>query len=164
LGIGIVVIRELPETPATLWLRGLGKDKILTKAFANISELPVTKRERNDIVEVCIKHFKYLSEKSSESGLTREEEDFMKTMQEIDTLYRAEMNRARLEGQLQGEREGELKGQQELVLRLLTRRVGELPIDLETSVRALPVERLEALGEALLDFTRMEDAIVWFDL
>jgi Domain of unknown function (DUF4351) len=86
----------------------------------------VTKRERNDIVEVCIKHFKYLSEKSSESRLTQEEEDFMKTMQEIDTLYRAEMNRARLEGQLQGEREGELKGQQELVLRQLTRRVGTL--------------------------------------
>jgi predicted transposase YdaD len=145
-------------------LRGLCKDKILTKAFANISELPVTKRERNDIVEVCIKHFKYLSEKSSVSGLTQEEEDFMKTMQEIDTLYRAEMSRARLEGQLQGEREGELKGQQELVLRLLKRRVGNLSSDLETRVRALPLARLEALGEALLDFTRMEDAIAWFDL
>jgi predicted transposase YdaD len=145
-------------------LRGLCKDKILTKAFANISELPVTKRERNDIVEVCIKHFKYLSEKSSVSGLTQEEEDFMKTMQEIDTLYRAEMSRARLEGQLQGEREGELKGQQELVLRLLKRRVGNLSSDLETRVRALPLARLEALGEALLDFTRMEDAIDWFEL
>lgn len=88
----------------------------------------------------------------------------MKTMQEIDTLYRAEMNRARLEGQLQGEREGEMKGQQELVLRLLKRRVGNLSIELETRVRALPLARLEALGEALLDFTRMEDAIDWFDL
>jgi predicted transposase YdaD len=120
----------------------------------------VTKRERNDIVEVCIKHFKYLSEKSSASGLTQEEEDFMKTMQEIDTLYRAEMNRARLEGQ----RAGRLEGQQELVLRQLTRRVGNLSIDLETRVRALPLARLEALGEALLDFTRREDAIDWFDL
>lgn len=88
----------------------------------------------------------------------------MKTMQEIDTLYRAEMNRARLEGQFQGEREGEMKGQQELVLRLLKRRVGNLSIELETRVRALPLARLEALGEALLDFTRMEDAIDWFDL
>jgi hypothetical protein len=49
LGIGIVVIRELPETPETVWLRGLGKDQILSKAFANISELPATRRERNDI-------------------------------------------------------------------------------------------------------------------
>ncbi len=88
----------------------------------------------------------------------------MKTMQEIDTLYTAEMNRARLEGQLQGEREGELRGQQELVLRLLTRRVGNVSIELETSVRALPVERLEEFGEALLDFTKVGDAIAWFDL
>jgi hypothetical protein len=64
LRMGIVVIRELPETSETLWLRGLGQDKILTKAFANIRSLPETKRERNDIVEVCIKHFKYLTEKS----------------------------------------------------------------------------------------------------
>jgi hypothetical protein len=119
LRIGIVVIRELPETPATLWLRGLGKDKILTQAFANISELPQTRRERNDILEVCIKHFKYLSEKSA-TGLTPEEEDFMKTMEEIDTLYKSEMNRSRFDGKC------------ELVLRLLKRRVGNLSIDLET--------------------------------
>jgi hypothetical protein len=63
--MGVVVIRELPETPETLSLRGLGKDKILTQAFANISELPPTRRERNDILEVCIKHFKYLIELTS---------------------------------------------------------------------------------------------------
>jgi Domain of unknown function (DUF4351) len=63
------------------------------------------------------------------------------------------MNRARLEGQLEG--------RQELVLRLLKRRVGNLSIDLETRVRSLPPERLEALGEALLDFTQMEDAIMF---
>jgi Domain of unknown function (DUF4351) len=39
-----------------------------------------------------------------------------------------------------------------------------LSSDLETRVRALPLARLEAFGEALLDFTRMEDAIAWFDL
>jgi hypothetical protein len=83
LRMGIVVIRELPDTPETLWLRGLGKDKILTQAFANITQLPETKRERNDIVEVCIKHFQYLAEKSGTS-LSEQEENFMKTMQEID--------------------------------------------------------------------------------
>jgi hypothetical protein len=92
--IGLVVVRELPETLGTLWLRGLGKDKILSEAFAGIRSLPETKRERNDIVEVCIKHFKYLSEKSV-TDLSEEEGNFMKTMQEIDTLYQAEMNRVR---------------------------------------------------------------------
>ena len=154
LQMGIVVIRELPKTPETLWLRGLGKDKILTQAFANISELPATRRERNDILEVCIKHFKYLSEKSS-TGLTQKDEDFMKTMQEIDTLYRAEMNRARLEG--------EVKGEQTLILRLLTRRVGNISTDVEARVKALPLTRLEELGEALLDFAQIGDLLNWLD-
>jgi hypothetical protein len=154
LRMGIVVIRELPETLETLWLRGLGKDKILTQAFANISELPPTRRERNDILEVCIKHFKYLSEKST-TGLTQEEEDFMKTMQEIDTLYQSELNRARLEG----EQRGEFK----LAIRLLKRRVGDLPTDLEVRVNSLPLTLLEELSEALLDFTQMSDLIGWLD-
>lgn len=152
--MGVVVIRELPETPETLWLRGLGKDKILTQAFANISELPPTRRERNDILEVCIKHFKYLSEKSA-IGLTPEEEDLMKTMQDIDALYKSEMNRVRLEG--------EVKQGQTLILRLLKRRVGNLSIEMEARIKALSLAQLEELGEALLDFTQMGDLLKWLD-
>jgi Domain of unknown function (DUF4351) len=159
--LGIVVIRNLPETSETLWLRGLGKNKILTKAFANIRELPGTRRERNDIVEVCIKHFRYLTEKSV-AGLSQEEKDFMKTMQEIDAVYRSEMAQARLEGELMGEARGR-RGEYELVLRLLKRRVGDISTDLEEMVKALSVERLEALGEALLDFTQMADLIIWLE-
>jgi hypothetical protein len=159
LGIGIVVIRELPETTETIWLRGLGKDKILTQAFANISQLPSTKRERNDIVELCIKHFKYLSEKSSESRLTEEEEDFMKTMAEIDALYKSEMNRARLEGQL----EGEIEGRRQVILRLLNRKVGDLSPEWQTRIESLSIDKLTDLGEALLDFQDLHDLIVWFD-
>lgn len=162
LRMGVVVIRELPETPETLWLRGLGKDKILTQAFANISELPPTRRERNDILEVCIKHFKYLSEKSS-TGLTQEEEDFMKTMQDIDALYKAEMDRARLEGEQSGQQLGQIREAQTLILRLLKRRVGNVSMDVETRIRGLPIDRLEELGEALLDFTQMDDLIGWLD-
>jgi hypothetical protein len=99
---------------------------------------------------VCIKHFKYLSEKSA-TGLTPEEEDFMKTMQDIDTLYKSEMNRSRLEGE---------RG---LVLRLLKRRVGNLSMELEARVKTLPLVRLEELGEALLDFTQMGDLLTWLD-
>jgi Domain of unknown function (DUF4351) len=142
-------------------LRGLRKDKILTTAFANIRELPGTRRERNDIVEVCIKHFKYLTEKSV-AGLSQEEEDFMKTMQEIDAVYRSEMAQARLEARMEGVLMGEAR-EYELVLRLLKKRVGNISTDLEEMVKALSVERLESLGEALLDFTQMEDLITWLE-
>ncbi len=150
LRMGVVVIRELPEIPETLWLRGLGKDKILTNAFANISKLPETKRERNDIVEVCIKHFKYLAEKSGTS-LSEQEENFMKTMQEIDTIYRAEKHQAKLSGAC------------ELVLHLLHRRLSNVSIDLDQRVKSLSLENLKTLGEELLDFSQIEDLISWLD-
>jgi Domain of unknown function (DUF4351) len=150
LQIGIVVVKSLPETPRTLWLRGLGKSQILAKAFDDIQELPETRRERNDIVEVCIKHFKYLAEKSP-SNLSEEEEDFMKTMQEIDTMYRSEINRARLE-------QGRL-----ILFRQLVRQIGNLSIDIQEKVKSLPLEKLEALGEDLLGFSQSSDLLTWLE-
>jgi hypothetical protein len=129
--MGVVEIRSLPETAETVWLRGLGESTILTKAFADIRELPETKRERNDIVEVCIKQFKYLTEKSS-TGLSNQEAEFMKTMQEIDRIYRAEISQARLEGQQEGQQEE----RSALIIRQLNRRLGSLSIDLQKQVKA----------------------------
>jgi hypothetical protein len=146
------------QTPETVWLRALGKDQILSEAFANIRSLPETKRERNDIVEVCIKHFKYLSEKST-TGLSGEEEDFMKTMQEIDIIYQAEMSRARSEGQHIGQQ----VGRHALILRQLNRRVGTIAIDLQEKIKALPLEKLDLLGEDLLDFSGLEDLLGWLE-
>ena len=35
--------------------------------------------------------------------------------------------------------------------------------DLEAQIGSLPLDRLEELGEALLDFTQMSDLIGWLD-
>jgi hypothetical protein len=48
-----------------------------------------------------------------------------------------------------------------MVLRLLTRRVGPLTSEIQTQVEALPLDQLEALGEALLDFTSLADLENW---
>ena len=48
-----------------------------------------------------------------------------------------------------------------LVNRLLTRRVGALSPELQEPLQSLPVESLEDLGEALLDFTEVEDLVAW---
>ena len=50
-----------------------------------------------------------------------------------------------------------------LVLRLLTRKVGELPEDVRQIVETLSLEELENLGEALLDFTSIADLQRWLD-
>jgi predicted transposase YdaD len=57
--------------------------------------------------------------------------------------------------------EGALKGEQSLVLRLLTCRVGEMPPELRTKVQSLSLPQLEALGEALLEFSKPIDLANW---
>jgi predicted transposase YdaD len=71
----------------------------------------------------------------------------------------------------EGERQGELRGRQEgrqeegrsLILKLLTRRVGELSPEVTTQIEALSIEQLETLGEALLDFSKPEDLANWLN-
>jgi predicted transposase/invertase (TIGR01784 family) len=57
--------------------------------------------------------------------------------------------------------EGGHKEAQSLILRLLSRRVGTLAIGVEAQVRSLELPRLEALGEALLDFEGMDNLVGW---
>jgi len=53
------------------------------------------------------------------------------------------------------------RGEAKVTLRLLSRRCGPLSADQESVIRSLPLERLEALAEALLDFEGMADLHAW---
>jgi predicted transposase YdaD len=61
----------------------------------------------------------------------------------------------------EGREEGREEGERSLILRLLTRRVGELPEQVREGVETLSLEQLENLGEALLDFTSLADLQTW---
>ena len=50
-----------------------------------------------------------------------------------------------------------------LVLRLLTRRLGELPQEVRSRIESLSLEQLEDLVEALLDFQGMSDLDAWLE-
>ena len=63
----------------------------------------------------------------------------------------------------QGEAIGLQKGEANLVLRLLKRRFGELPPHITETIQKLSVEKLEDLGEALLDFETQADLINWLN-
>ncbi|MEH2375407.1 MAG: DUF4351 domain-containing protein [Nostoc sp.] len=66
-------------------------------------------------------------------------------------------------GKQEGKKEGKQKGQQRLILRLLQKRVGELSPELQERIQSLSLNQLENLGEALLDFTAMEDFLHWLE-
>ena len=57
--------------------------------------------------------------------------------------------------------EGREEEAKSLILRLLNRKLGELPEDLQAQVSQLPLATLEAVGEALFDFGEMADLQAW---
>lgn len=63
----------------------------------------------------------------------------------------------------EGEQEGRQEGEAAIVLRQLIRRFGSLEMDSQTRIRQLSIEQLEALAEALLDFTSVADLMVWLE-
>jgi len=79
--------------------------------------------------------------------------------------YKEIFGQGRLEGQREGRQEGMREGRQEgeldLALRQLRRRCGDLTPDQVARVRALPLERLEELAEALLAFQGAADLDTW---
>ena len=65
------------------------------------------------------------------------------------------------EGEQRGRTEGRTEEARSLILRQLTRRVGNLSSENRSQVESLSLERLEFLGEALLDFSSSTDLEQW---
>ena len=74
-----------------------------------------------------------------------------------------EQTRVYREAEQKGELKGELREGQSLVLRQLNRRVGNVFVELQERVKALPQAQLEDLGEALLDFNSSGDLEAWLE-
>ena len=55
--------------------------------------------------------------------------------------------------------EGEIK----LAIRQLNRKLGNIPRNLTEQIRELPLNKIESLGEALLDFQSLSDLVRWLD-
>ncbi len=67
-------------------------------------------------------------------------------------------------GEQRGEQRGEIKGRQNIVIRLLKRRVGDISAEVLARVTILSLEQLEDLLDAALDFTQISDLTDWLDL
>ncbi len=80
-----------------------------------------------------------------------------KTMPYVTSVERLGYTR----GHSEGREEGRRTEAETLVRKLLQRRLGVLPGQIDARVGALSLERMEALGEALLDFTSVDDLDAW---
>ncbi|MFO0138274.1 MAG: DUF4351 domain-containing protein, partial [Cyanobacteriota bacterium] len=75
--------------------------------------------------------------------------------------YREIFGQGEAQGEARGVALGQVQGEAKVTLRLLSRRCGPLSAEQESVIRSLPLERLEALAEALLDFEGMADLHAW---
>jgi hypothetical protein len=79
------------------------------------------------------------------TGLSEEEDNFMKTMQEIDTIYQAEMGRIRSAGQEEGREEADRAN----VEGMLIARFGAIDPELERVIPKLieldPIKRAQSI-------------------
>ncbi|NJO86489.1 MAG: DUF2887 domain-containing protein, partial [Synechococcaceae cyanobacterium RM1_1_27] len=152
-GIQRVYLNQLPETESPL----VGIVKVILdppqQARERVQEL-VNRGLEAGILELLETVLVY---KFAE--LSREEIEAMFGLSELKQtrVYQE----AREEGKLEGKQEGEVN----LTLRLLRRKFSleALPNKTEATIRSLPIEKLERLGEELLTFTSIENLISWLD-
>jgi predicted transposase YdaD len=99
------------------------------------------------------------------SKLSRDEVEAMLGLSLEETrVYQEASAEGRTIGRQEGEQTGALKEAQALILRLLTRRIGNVTPDLRSQIQSLSLTQLESLGEALLDFSQLDDLVEWLRL
>jgi predicted transposase YdaD len=143
----------------TLWLRILGKGRVQEQAIKEVAALPLEHPQRDNVLDLLVNLRVTL-----EARTNIEPEDQELVMQ-LSPLYLEKIRAAELVGEQRGaqlgEQRGEIREAQVLIFRQLNRRVGNVPMEIESRVKMLTLTRLEELGEALLDFTQMGDLLDW---
>lgn len=150
----IVMLNQLPSTPETLWLRLLGKGATQRQAVEEVLALPKDDPKRAIALRLLV-GWKITIEASGEV-----DEDDQEVVMILAEVYQELLEQER-EAERRGVERGMEQGERSIVLRLLNRRVGDLPQSIRAKIDILSLTQLEALGEALLDFANLSDLEAW---
>jgi len=143
----IIAVNQLPVTDETLWLRVLGKGKVQRRAVEELLELPDSNQYKESTLRM-IANLRIVTIK--QTNLTEEDQE---TVMNLSTAY-VEWEQKTLE-------QGELIGELKLIIRQLNRRFGEITTPLIEQIHKLPLQQLEELAEALLDFSSLAHLEQW---
>jgi Domain of unknown function (DUF4351) len=147
----LVAIHQLPVNEATLWLRLMGRDGVQRRAIAELLELPPDHPMKRRTME----HLAVLQiSLNVGQNLTTDERALSMNLTPVYEKWRQET----LD---EGRQEGLEQEAQSLILRQLTRRIGNVSPTIRSQIQSLPLAQLESLGEALLDFTSVADLDRW---
>lgn len=138
LGVALMVLTTVEETQAPEKARYL-----LARTQDQIADPEAGRAIIEMIATIMVYKF---------TNLSRQEVDAMLGLQLADTrVYR------------EAKEEGRLEGESALILRLLQRRFGAVDEMLAARIQSLEIEQLESLAEALLDFTTLNDLVLWLN-
>jgi hypothetical protein len=158
---GIIIVHQLPVIPETLWFRLMGNGAVQQAAMAEVAALPMGHPERENTLNLLVS---YRMELAAKQNPEPEEQELV---MQLSPLYLEQLESSRqkgfTEGEQRGEQRGELKGRQDIVLKLLVRQMGQLPADLETQLRTLPLVELDLLVDDLLNFGQVGDLLQWLE-
>lgn len=147
--IGIVVIHQLPITHETLLLRLLGRGKVQSNAITEVESL----RDDHPLKSIILEQLYNLQQNLFiQNNVDSEDRE---VIVRLTPLYQQDRARAVQEGRQEGE--------SNLIIRLLNRCIGSISPSLEQKIRSLPLNRLEDLGDALLDFNTEADLLRWLE-
>jgi predicted transposase/invertase (TIGR01784 family) len=146
-----VALHQLPCTQETLWLRVLGRGTVQKQAIDELAALPANHPFRKVTLELL-----YNLQKNLNINQQIETDDRELVMR-LAPLYQEDREKARQ----QGKQEGQQLGEQQIILRLLKRRFGELGLSVIEQIQGLSIDELESLGDVLLDFSKVGDLEVW---
>jgi hypothetical protein len=155
----IVVIHQLPKIADTLWLRMLGRGRVQKDAIAEVLALPLQSQRRTELLRLLV-GLKLTIETTPEI-VDADQELIMALSQAYLEWEQATEQRGIQKGSQEGKQEGVQEGERSLIFRQLTRRLGAIPVEAESQIQTLSLEQLEALGEALLDFSTLTDLETW---
>jgi len=146
IGIGLIQLIVLPEAQAPKLA------KQVMQRTDEITDVAVKQGIVELLLECLVSKF---------SKLSRQEIEAMFLVSDIKQtrVYQD----AKQEGKEEGRQEGKQDGEKALVLRLLSKRFGNLSDRHQTQISALEITQLEQLAEALLDFGSISDLDSWLD-
>lgn len=145
---------DLLRFPGLLPLAILGRTDDRTQTLREISSLIDNlgdRREQSNIAAATSLLAGLVLKKDVISAVLREE------IMQDSVIYQD----IKKQGVKEGLEQGVQQGQAILVVRLLKRRIGEIESEDEARINGLSVEQLEALGDALLDFSSYDDLSSW---
>jgi Domain of unknown function (DUF4351) len=155
------------------WQDFIGKTNPVASAF--MAKMKVRKRDRITVKLACLQELTELALNPAQLHLLSgfvdtylrldrmEEARFMEQVGRIEGKQKEGVMQIVTSWQEQGRQEGRQEQGNALVLRQLKRKLGKVSKPIEQTIETLAIDRLNDLGEALLDFSSEADLRAWLE-